>query len=136
MLEICNTISIMSAGKTGIGQRIRETRQKMKLSQVAFAALVGSSKSSISGYEVEDVPVPAPILPNIITQCKISADYLLFGIAPDVPKDEKEREILKIYREVQEIAGHQSIKTTMKYLHVIPSKQSEIKKLDYARYRS
>lgn len=35
---------------------------------------------------------------------------------------------------VQEIAGHTSIKTTMKYLHVVPSKTTEIEKLDYTRY--
>jgi site-specific recombinase XerD len=37
-------------------------------------------------------------------------------------------------KKVQEIAGHESIKTTMKYLHVVPSKTSDIEKLDYNRY--
>jgi integrase/recombinase XerD len=37
-------------------------------------------------------------------------------------------------KKVQEIAGHTSIKTTMKYLHVVPSKTTEIEKLDYTRY--
>ncbi|MEW6485782.1 MAG: tyrosine-type recombinase/integrase [Pseudomonadota bacterium] len=37
-------------------------------------------------------------------------------------------------KQVQEIAGHESLKTTMKYLHVVPSKTSGINKLDYSRY--
>lgn len=37
-------------------------------------------------------------------------------------------------KKVQEIAGHESLKTTMKYLHVVPSKNSDIAKLDYTRY--
>lgn len=37
-------------------------------------------------------------------------------------------------KKVQEIAGHTSIKTTMKYLHVVPSKTTDIEKLDYTRY--
>jgi len=37
-------------------------------------------------------------------------------------------------KKVQEIAGHTSIKTTMKYLHVVPSRTEEIAKLDYTRY--
>lgn len=101
MLKILHSMSLMAKEKSGIGDRLREIRLKKNLNQEAFAQLVDSSKSSISGYELEDVPVPADILKNIAEKCGVSADWLLFGIEPDVPKDEKEKYLLKKYREAE-----------------------------------
>ncbi|MFA6054052.1 MAG: helix-turn-helix transcriptional regulator [Thermodesulfovibrionales bacterium] len=87
--------------KTGIGDRIRQVRLKKNLSQESFAKLVESSKSSISGYELGDVPVPADVLRNIVMKCDVSADWLLLGLEPDIPKNEKERLLLNKYREAE-----------------------------------
>jgi transcriptional regulator with XRE-family HTH domain len=87
--------------KSGIGKRIREVRNKLGLSQTEFADLVKSTQSSISGYELEDVPVPADILLNIVKECDVSADWLLLGIEPDVPKNQKERLMLTTFRQAE-----------------------------------
>lgn len=92
----------MSEKKTGIGERIRTVRLKMELSQEKFAALVSSSKSSISGYESEDVPVPADVLRNIVIKCKVSADMLLLGEPPEAVKNENEKHLLKTFREAEQ----------------------------------
>jgi transcriptional regulator with XRE-family HTH domain len=99
LLAFKTNISYMSTGKTGIGERIRETRLKMALSQEKFAALVESSKSSISGYETEDVPVPADVLRNIVINCKVSGDWLLTGENPSIVKDANERHLIDTFRE-------------------------------------
>ena len=101
LLEFKTNISYMSTGKTGIGERIREVRLKMALSQEKFAALVESSKSSISGYESEDVPVPADVLRNIVINCKVSGDWLLIGESPDVIKNTNERHLIEIFRDAE-----------------------------------
>lgn len=94
-----NNISNMSAPKIGIGMRIRETRNSMGLSQKAFAELVESSASSMSGYELEDVPIPADILRNIALKCKVSGDWLLTGESPEIMKDLNEKHLIATFRE-------------------------------------
>ncbi|TAL25510.1 MAG: XRE family transcriptional regulator [Nitrospirae bacterium] len=115
LLEFRTNISYMSAKKTGIGERIRETRLKMALSQEKFAALVESSKSSISGYETEDVPVPADVLRNISLKCKVSADWLLTGENPEIVKDANERHLIEAFREAGKYPEHREQEGIIKY---------------------
>lgn len=89
--------------ETGIGKRIREVRHKMRLSQEKFATLVESSKSSICGYELEDVPVPSHILANISIKGNVSADWLLKGEEPMYPKNEQEKKHLYDYRVAEQL---------------------------------
>lgn len=96
-----NNIFIMSAKKIGIGEKIREVRTRMGMNQKDFAQLVESSASSISGYELEDVPVPADILRNITLKCKVSADWLLTGENPEVIKNANERHLIEAFREAE-----------------------------------
>lgn len=93
----------MSTKKIGVGERLRQTRNAMSLNQEDFARIVGSSKSSISGYENEDVPIPSDILLNICRECKVSADWLIKGEVPTILKDEKEKELIDSYREMQKL---------------------------------
>jgi site-specific recombinase XerD len=37
-------------------------------------------------------------------------------------------------KKMQEIAGHNNIKTTLKYTHVVPSNEPAIRKLNYDKY--
>ncbi|MBI5205415.1 MAG: helix-turn-helix transcriptional regulator [Nitrospirae bacterium] len=105
----------MSANKTGIGERIRETRLKLELSQEKFAALVESSKSSISGYETEDVPVPANILRNIVIKCEVSGDWLLTGENPTITKNANERHLINSFREAGKYPDMHEQEEILKY---------------------
>lgn len=115
MSHFFNNISVMSEEKTGIGERIREVRTRMELSQREFAELVDSSASSISGYELEDVPMPADVLRNIVIKCKVSGDWLLTGENPTITKDENERHLIDTFREAGKYPEQHEQEEIIKY---------------------
>lgn len=86
--------------KTVIGDRIREERIKLRISQAALGKLVGVSQSQISKYEsYEDLPTD-PTAEALAGVLHTTYDYLLGeteNVLPDVPN-------LECYR--QEIEKH------------------------------
>lgn len=62
-------------------ERLRSLRLAAGLSQTKFAQKVGSTRASISAYEVGDRTPDINLLLSITEKFEVSADYLL-GLAP------------------------------------------------------
>ena len=59
------------------GQKIREERKKLKLTQSDIADVVGVSIGSISKYEKGIISIPANNLKKIANRLNVSMDYLM-----------------------------------------------------------
>lgn len=66
----------MDSSKT-CGQKIREERKKLKLTQTDLAKVVGVSFGSISKYEKDMISIPANNLKKIAVRLNVSMDYLM-----------------------------------------------------------
>ncbi len=59
-----------------IGQRIKELRQSVKLSQAKMAAVVESSQPAIARYEMGEAHIPAEVIVNYANYFDVSLDYI------------------------------------------------------------
>ncbi len=59
-----------------IGQRLKELRQSVKLSQVKMAAVVESSQPAIARYEMGEAHIPAEVIVNYANYFDVSLDYI------------------------------------------------------------
>ena len=59
-----------------IGQRLKELRQSVKLSQSKIAAIVESSQPAIARYEMGEAHIPADVLLNYANYFDVSLDYI------------------------------------------------------------
>ncbi|MDO9534997.1 MAG: helix-turn-helix transcriptional regulator [Bacillota bacterium] len=62
-----------------IGQRIREERKKLQLSQEGFAEIIGLSDYYIGQLERGERQMSLPVMVNIGNCLHVSLDYLIFG---------------------------------------------------------
>lgn len=62
-----------------IGQRIREEREKLKLSREEFAEIVGLSDYYVGQLERGERQMSLPVLVKVCKCLHISSDYLLWG---------------------------------------------------------
>ena len=69
-----------------IGGRIRQTRQRSKMTQKEFARLLEISPSYLGAIERGDRPVSRNVLWRLHERFALSCDYLLDGNCPDSPK--------------------------------------------------
>ena len=59
-----------------IGQRLKELRQSVKLSQAKLAKIVHAHQSAIVRYEMGEAHVPADIMLNYANYFDVSLDYI------------------------------------------------------------
>lgn len=59
-----------------IGQRLRELRQSVKLSQTKMAEVVQSSQSAVARYEIGEAHVPADVMLRYADYFDVSLDYI------------------------------------------------------------
>ncbi|WP_104372022.1 helix-turn-helix domain-containing protein [Desulfocucumis palustris] len=62
-----------------VGQRIREEREKFRLSREEFAEILGLSDYYIGQLERGERQMSLPVLVKIVNCLHISLDYLIFG---------------------------------------------------------
>lgn len=60
-----------------IGLRLRELREKKKLTQEQVGARIGVTGSNVSGYELNTISPPADMLRKLALLYGVTADYLL-----------------------------------------------------------
>ena len=85
-----------------IGQRLKELRQSVKLSQSKIAAIVESSQPAIARYEVGEAHIPADVLLNYANYFDVSLDYIY--CRTDNPQGvhyENKPKVEKIYPEME-----------------------------------
>lgn len=72
------------AQQSTIGKRLHDLRKYRNLSLQELSDLTGISRSNLNRYE-RDISKPTSEYLKILCQFyKVSADYLLFGVAPDI----------------------------------------------------
>ncbi len=84
-----------------IGQRLKELRQSVKLSQMKMAAVVESSQPAIARYEMGEAHIPAEVIVNYANYFDVSLDYI-YG-RTDKPQGilyENKLKVEKIYPEM------------------------------------
>ncbi len=59
-----------------IGQRLKELRQSVKLSQAKMAAVVKTHQSAVARYEMGEAHIPAEIIVNYANHFDVSLDYI------------------------------------------------------------
>ena len=73
---------------TALGQRLKEVRQLMHLSQEEFGAILGAGKSYISSVEHGKSKLSLESLVKLLMNYNVSIDYLLGGIGSPFIKTE------------------------------------------------
>ena len=68
-----------TTGNGTIGDRIKECRKDMGLSQEALAEILYMKKSTISKYENDDRDIPASTIVSLSEALNTSPNYLLLG---------------------------------------------------------
>ena len=66
-----------------IGQRLHDLRKHKNLSLQELADHIGISRSNLNRYERDISKPTSEYLKSLCEFYKVSADYLLFGLAPD-----------------------------------------------------
>lgn len=61
----------------GIGEKIRQARQKAGLSQGRLAEIIQVKRATIAAWEIGRNEPSAETIRNIATACRVSADWLL-----------------------------------------------------------
>lgn len=93
--------------RKAVGNRMRILRGKLGLTQVELAKTVGSSKSTICGYELGDSSPGLDLVATLAELADVSCDWIIRGSdgAPGEPPDEpaltpEERRLLAAYRAI------------------------------------
>ncbi|ECC3821353.1 helix-turn-helix domain-containing protein [Salmonella enterica] len=95
--------------ETTLGQRIRERRKQLKMSQNALSKVAGVSYSSISLWENDNTAPRGENLHKLAMALQCSPTWVLYGDdekAPELPRppseldslSDEERELLNMYR--------------------------------------
>jgi len=69
-----------------MGQRIKDSRKKAGLTQVALARKAGFAQTNLTDYERDKVLPPVDKLVKIATACEVSLEWLITGIEPKASK--------------------------------------------------
>lgn len=85
-----------------IGDRLREERKKLALSQREFSRLVGVTTQAQFKYEHNKILPRANYFINI-NSIGVDVNYVLFGIRGELVRNEEERDLLNLFRTSKEL---------------------------------
>ncbi|TFU49444.1 XRE family transcriptional regulator [Pasteurella sp. WM03] len=80
-----------------IGDRLREERKKLDLSQREFSKLAGVTSQAQFKYEHNKILPRANYFVNI-NSIGIDVNYVLFGVKGELVRNEEERKLLHLFR--------------------------------------
>lgn len=84
-----------------IGNRIRQRRLQLGLTQLQLAEMIGSKKNTISNYECNISSPSEDVILSLMEALKCDANYLYGDFFPsdnELPLDKNEEKIIKSYR--------------------------------------
>ena len=86
----------------GIGNRIKELRNKKKLTQAELGAMVGLTYIQIGRYEIGKSVPSSDVLQKLAPALDTTSDYLINGSQDDaIAAQLTDRELLKQFKEVE-----------------------------------
>lgn len=86
-----------------IGERIRERRKELGITQDELANRVGVKKTSISNYEVNTNSPPEKVIIKLMEALDCDANYLFGGCDEQIIVTPHEQKLIKAYRQMPEM---------------------------------
>ena len=86
-----------------IGERIRERRKELVITQDELANIVGVKKTSISNYEVNTNSPPEKVIIKLMEALDCDANYLFGGCDEQIIVTPHEQKLIKAYRQMPEM---------------------------------
>lgn len=86
-----------------IGERIRERRKQLGLTQDELASMIGSKKTSISNYEINANSPPEKIIIKIMKALDCDANYLFGDCGNKIVLTPHEQKLIEAYRKMPEM---------------------------------
>lgn len=71
-----------------LGQKIRQKREELKMSQEVLADLIGTSQNQVSRYERDENKPTSSVLSNIADALQTTPDWLLGRMEGDLTPEE------------------------------------------------
>lgn len=91
-----------TTGNGTIGDRIKECRKDMGLSQEALAEILYMKKSTISKYENDDRDIPASTIVILSEALDTSPNYLFLGSDGATAEDKWLEDVMQVLRKITE----------------------------------
>ena len=91
-----------TTGNGTIGERIRECRKDLGLSQEALAEVLYMKKSTISKYESNNRDIPASIIVSLSEALDTSPNYLLLGFDGTDMEEKWIEDIVQVLKKITE----------------------------------
>ena len=105
-----------------IGQRLKEARRALKMTQEELASAVGISKGAIGNYETEVSSPNEPILIKLMEVLHVDANYLYQDyMSKQDSISEEEYRLISAYRAADDRAREDALKTLLDH----PRKKDE-----------
>ena len=99
----------------GIGNRIKEARERLNLTQKQLAELVGLTPSAITNYEKETSHPKENVLYSLISALRVDANFLFQDyISSTYSISAKELEHIKKYRSLDQ-RGQEAVDNVLEY---------------------
>lgn len=87
-----------------VGDRIKELRNNKKLTQSALAELIGLTYIQVGRYEKGKSTPSADVLQKLAAALDTTSDFLMNGSTEQVKAQLTDRELLKQFQEVEQLA--------------------------------
>jgi len=87
-----------------LGDRIKQRRKELSMSQSELASIVGISYAQIGRYETKDTQPPTKTLTAIADALKVSPDFLIYGTSDEKAKTKlSDPELINQFRAIEEM---------------------------------
>lgn len=92
---------------SSIGQRIRELRKSVNMTQNALGVLTEKNGTTIGRYEKNQLPVPSDVLQILSDHFDVSIDYIVLGKTNEIHeldsyRDKKALDALTLFEQLSE----------------------------------
>jgi transcriptional regulator with XRE-family HTH domain len=87
-----------------LGERIKQLRKQLNMSQSELAEKVGISYAQVGRYETKGAQPPAETLKKIADALGVSPDYLIYGASDEKAKNKlSDAELINQFKAIEEM---------------------------------